>query len=104
MSAWLKSPLRRLRVGAPPVPKRLAFWDDDDDEEEDDGGGERLVNGTAAAAVAITTVSKPLVDATGLVNVGNTCFVNAILQCLAALPSLRAQLEHEMERRWDRNH
>jgi len=29
----------------------------------------------------------------GLVNVGNTCFVNSVLQALASLPSLRSYLE-----------
>ncbi|KAG0047370.1 hypothetical protein BGZ83_007555 [Gryganskiella cystojenkinii] len=33
----------------------------------------------------------------GLVNVGNTCFVNSVLQALASLPSLRSYLEARKE-------
>lgn len=89
MALWLSSPLRRLRLGQRPSARALLAsttspLDDDDDDEQ--------MHSAASSPVSSTNAS----GWRGLANAGNTCFVNATLQCVAALPELRARVAREL--------
>ncbi|KAF9111498.1 hypothetical protein BGX27_004837 [Mortierella sp. AM989] len=51
-----------------------------------------LIHAFASASLSSNNPDAPQY-VTGLVNIGNTCFMNAVLQALASLPSLRSYLE-----------
>lgn len=99
MALWLNSPLRRLRLGNRRAFLRLGGGGDDDGERDHgmssyEDEHERFNSVVSADKAAVTMPANA--DAVGLVNVGNTCFVNAILQCLAVLPAFRMSVEQEI--------
>lgn len=101
MALWLNSPLRRLRLGNRPVFLRLSRNEDNDADGERDydmsSYDEHEQYSSAVSADRVGVTIPAITGALGLVNVGNTCFVNAILQCLAVLPAFHARVEQEIE-------
>lgn len=97
MALWLNSPLRRLRLGTRPAFLRLGGADENDDHDMYEENNQRYDSTRLTDRAAVVSSAAVSVDAVGLVNVGNTCFVNAILQCLAVLPAFHASIEQEIE-------
>lgn len=82
VALWLRSPLRRMRLGGRRSAPLLTSPGVTMMNEDPDGVTIPFPASSSSAA--------------GLFNLGNTCFVNATLQCLAALPGLRVRVAQEM--------
>lgn len=93
MALWLNSPLRRLRIGNRATARQLTD-DRDVDAMHIDSNGDTSATATAARDSRASATAD---GAVGLVNTGNTCFVNATLQCLAVLPAFQASIAQAID-------
>lgn len=61
------------------------------------GSAERLADGEAKKIVFLEDLPPEekarVVEPSGLVNLGNTCYLNSVVQCLRVVPALRRGLE-----------